>query len=681
MTKDEAKLRIIELTNEINFHNHRYYVLSTPLINDFDFDQLLNELISLEKLFPDLLDINSPSQRVGGSVTKEFKQVVHKYQMLSLSNTYSFDEIQEFDDRVRKAIGDDFEYICELKYDGLSVGLTYVNGILKHAVTRGDGLQGDDITNNIKTIRSIPLKIKGYHIPEEFEIRGEIIMPRAVFKKLNIQRVLNDEQPFANPRNAASGSIKMLDSKEVSKRGLDCILYNFLSENNEFTNHYDSLRSAKEWGFKVSNHLLKCKTAEEINEYITDIRNLRDQLPFDIDGVVIKVNNFKQQDFLGNTSKSPRWAIAYKFKAERERTHVLSIDYQVGRTGVITPVANLEPVQLAGSIVKRATLHNSDQISRLDIRVGDLVEVEKGGEIIPKIINVVLDQRRLDSQPTNFITHCPECTTLLVRSEGEAHFFCPNELKCPPQLKGKLEHFISRKAMNIESLGEGKIEILFENKIIQNIADIYDIEYNKIVGLEKIIPSEDSGKPRKIRLQEKTCNKILKGIADSKSVPFERVLFALGIRFVGETVAKKLAHYFRSIFAIRSASIDELVQVEDIGIRIAESIILYFSNDENKNLIERLQKSGLCFELGANTSLISQKLTEKIFVISGVFTAFSRDELKKMIEQNNGKVVSAVSASTSYLIAGEKMGPEKRRKAEKLSIPIINENEFIEMIK
>jgi len=682
MTKEEAKKRISELSRVINEHNYNYYVLSKPAISDYDFDMLLAELINLENEFPEFIDSNSPTKRVGGEITKDFNPVKHMYPMLSLGNTYSIDEVMAFDERVKKAIGDVYEYVCELKYDGLSIGLTYVNGKLKHAVTRGDGDQGDDVTTNVKTIKSIPLQLHGSDYPEEFEIRGEIIMPHKSFERLNKEREEIGDEPFANPRNAASGSLKMQDSREVAKRGLDCYLYFLLGENLPFTSHYENMRKAKEWGFRISEYMVKCHNLEGVQEYIKTWEAEKDNLDFDIDGAVIKVNSLIQQEMLGYTAKSPRWAIAYKFKAERVSTKLLSVDFQVGRTGAVTPVANLQPVQLAGTVVKRATLHNADQIERLDLHNGDYVFVEKGGEIIPKIIRV--DESKRDTtavQKIQYISNCPECGTLLVRKEGEAIHYCSNETGCPPQIKGKLEHFISRKAMNIDSLGEGKIEILFDKGLVRNASDLYDLSAEKLLGIEKEHILED-GKKRIVRFKEKTVENILKGIAESKNVPFERVLFSIGIRYVGETVAKKIALHFGNIDALKNATIEELLNTEEVGKKIAESIIMFFQNENNISFIQKLKNKGLQFEIDKNSAtFISEKLDGKSFVVSGVFTKFSRDQVKKMIEENGGKNVSSISSKTDFVLAGENMGPEKLKKAKTLNIPIISEDDFLKMLE
>ncbi|MFA4863450.1 MAG: NAD-dependent DNA ligase LigA, partial [Bacteroidales bacterium] len=637
MTKEEAKSRIAELTEEINRHNYQYYVLSSPQISDYEFDLLLEELTRLEAEYPELITPDSPTQRVGADLTKEFVQVKHKYPMLSLGNTYSEEEITDFDGRIRKLLGEDPEYVCELKYDGIAINLTYRNGKLVQALTRGDGTQGDDVTTNVKTIKSIPLNLWG-DFPDEIEIRGEVFMPRSSFENLNREREKNGLQLFANPRNAAAGSLKMQDPAEVSKRNLDSFLYYMMGENLPADNHYQCLQKAKEWGLKISPYIARCHSLEEIFSFIELWNAGRKELPFDIDGIVIKVNSLRHQEMLGNTAKSPRWVIAYKFKAERISTPLLSIDYQVGRTGAVTPVANLKPVQLAGTTVKRATLHNADIIQKLGLHVGDHVFVEKGGEIIPKVIGPDLDHRSADAREVEFITHCPECGSLLVRQENEAAYYCPNEYGCPPQIKGKLEHFISRRAMNIDSLGEGKVELLFDKGLIGNVADLYDLKYEQLLGLEKIYEAEEGQKERKIGFREKTVSNILQGIEQSISTPFDRVLYALGIRFVGETVAKKLAYHFGSIDLIIQASFDELKKVEEIGEKIAGSIVLFFANPFNRKVIERLREKGISFQLEKSGPIVTEdKLGGKTFVISGVFQKFSRDQLKEMIEKYGGK--------------------------------------------
>lgn len=682
MNKEDVKNKIIHLRKIINEHNYCYYVLNKPIISDYEFDILLQELIEYEKNYPEFYDSFSPSQRVGGEITKNFNQIKHTYPMLSLGNTYSYEDIKDFDDRIKKTLFEDYEYVCELKFDGLSVGLTYVNGKLKHAVTRGDGEQGDDITTNIKTIKSIPLQLNGNDYPAEFEIRGEIFMPHSSFIRLNKEREENDELPFANPRNAASGSIKMQDSKEVANRGLDCFFYHIIGENLPYSSHYENLKKAKLWGFKISDYIVKCSTIAHVYDFISSWEKERSILPFDIDGAVIKINSYAQQNILGFTSKSPRWAIAYKFKAENVSTQLISVDFQVGRTGAITPVANLEPVQLAGTVVKRATLHNADQIEKLNLHHHDFVFVEKGGDIIPKITGVDESKRVSDNaKKIMFISHCPECGSILTRNEGESNHYCSNDMGCPPQIKGKIEHFISRKAMNIESLGEGKIEILFNNKLINNITDLYDLSYDQLLGIEKEYTLENN-KKRIVKFKEKTVQNILKGIEESKNVPFERVLYAIGIRYVGETVAKKLALYFKDISHLEEAALEDLLQVDEIGDKIANSIMSFFSNKKNIELIEKLKEKGLQFKMiEVEGMIVSNKLNGKSFVVSGVFSNFSREQIKTLIEKNGGKNISSLSAKTDYLLAGEKMGPEKKKKAETLGINIISEDEFLKMIE
>ncbi|MCX6231359.1 MAG: NAD-dependent DNA ligase LigA [Bacteroidetes bacterium] len=681
MDIQQIENRINELHELLNAHNYNYYVLDKPSISDFEFDNLLLELNSLEKEHPEFLRPDSPTQRVGGEVTKNFKQVQHTYPMLSLGNTYSEEELTDFDMRIRKTIAEDFEYVCELKFDGVAIGLSYENGRLIQAVTRGDGVQGDDVTSNVKTIKSIPLQLKG-DFPQKFEIRGEIFLPHAGFEKMNNDRAEIGEEPFANPRNAASGSLKMQDPKEVARRPLDCFLYFLNGENLPFSSHYENLMKAKEWGFKVSNYMIKCQSLPDVFDFINYWNKARNELSFDIDGIVIKVNDYRHWQQLGFTAKSPRWAIAYKFKAEKLATTLLSIDFQVGRTGTVTPVANLKPILLAGTIVKRASLHNEDFIKNMDIRIGDLVYVEKGGEIIPKVVGVLLDKRPLHTHAFEFIANCPECGSKLQRATGESAWFCQNENECPPQIKGKLTHFIHRKAMNIDSLGEGKIEMLYDNGLVKNAADLYDLTYEQLIGLEKILVSDVEKKQKKLSFQEKTVTNILNGIALSRKVGFERVLFAIGIRYVGETVAKKLALYFHNIENLMAATSEELLNVDEIGIKIAESILSFFKGQKNLLLIQRLKDKGLQFELSSQQmETRSSLLKGKSFVVSGVFEQFSRDEIKTLIEQNSGKNVSSVSSKTDYVLAGENMGPEKRKKAEKLNIPIISEAEFVEMIK
>lgn len=681
MTAEEAKRRILELTDEINRHNYQYYVLSDPLISDYEFDLLLEELNRIESEFPELVSPDSPTQRVGTDLTKEFSQVNHKYPMLSLGNTYSEEEISDFDGRVRKLLeNEEPEYICELKFDGVAIGLTYRHGKLVQAVTRGDGTRGDDVTVNVKTIKSIPLNLYGDY-PEEFEIRGEIFMPRSSFDKLNAEKEELGLPLFANPRNAASGSLKMQDPAEVAKRNLDSYLYFMLGENLPADNHYQCMQKAKEWGIKTSPYMAKCHSLEEIFSFIDLWNTGRKELPFDIDGIVIKVNSYRQQEILGYTAKSPRWAIAYKFKAERVSTPLLSVDYQVGRTGTVTPVANLKPVFLAGTTVKRASLHNADIIKKLDLHEGDHVFVEKGGEIIPKVISADPDHRATGASPITFITHCPECGTLLQRQEGEAAWYCPNENGCPPQIKGRLEHFISRKAMNIDSLGEGKIEILFDKGLVHHVADLYDLKYSDLLGLEKIYESEEGQKSKKISFREKTVENILLGIEQSKSTPFERVLYALGIRFVGETVAGKLAYHFGNIDTLMKAGFDELKEVEEIGEKIAGSVVDYFSVESNLLTLNRLRAAGIRFESEhAGPVVLENKLGGKTFVISGVFQNHSREQLKEMIGKYGGKNTGSVTGKTDYLLAGEGMGPAKMKKAGELGVEVISEEDFLKMI-
>jgi DNA ligase (NAD+) len=679
MTTDQVEQRIKSLREQINEHNHLYYILSAPVISDYDFDLLLKELEALEKQYPEFDDSLSPTKRVGGDITKGFTQSVHRYPMLSLSNTYSFEEIEDFDRRVRKVIGDDVTYVCELKYDGVAIGLTYVKGRLVSAVTRGDGTKGDDVTTNIKTIRSIPLVLNGTDYPDEFEIRGEIILPRKSFDKMNEERLDVGEEPFANPRNAASGSIKLQDSAEVAKRNLDCYLYYMPGDNPGFSNHYQNLEKAREWGLKIPSYIEIAHSINDIINFINKWDKERKNLPFDIDGVVIKVNDYTQQHELGFTAKSPRWAIAYKFKAEKVCTRLRSVSFQVGRTGAVTPVANLQPVQLAGTVVKRASLHNEDIIQGLDLMLGDWVYVEKGGEIIPKIVGVATEKRDSFMQPVTFPELCPECQTPLQRKEGESAHYCPNEKGCPPQIKGKLEHFISRKAMNIDSLGEGKIEILFDNKLVNSPADLYSLSKDKILGLEKIIRTEDN-KTKKLSFQAKTVDNILNGLAKSKDVPFERILFAVGIRYVGETVAKKLARHFKTIDNIKLATYDELVTAEEIGDKIAESILAWFSDPYNLELIEKLRASGLQFENPTTEAPVSDILKGKSIVVSGVFSSFTRQQIEGMVEEHGAKLVSSVSKKTDFIVAGENMGPSKLQKAQELSIRIVSEKEFLEMV-
>ncbi len=679
MNKDQAKKRIGELSAEITAHNYSYYALAAPVISDYDFDMLLEELIKLENEFPELVLPDSPSKRVGGDITKDFVQVTHKYPMLSLSNTYSEQELLDFDTRVKKAIGDKFQYVCELKYDGVSISLTYMSGLLERAVTRGNGVQGDDVTTNIKTIRTIPLRLKGDY-PPEFEIRGEIFMEKEKFARFNEERTANGEEPFANPRNSSAGSIKMQDSAEVAKRPLECFLYFLLGETLPYDNHYENLTHAKDWGFNVPPYIAKCNTINDVIGFIREWDVNRDSLPFEIDGVVVKVNQYSQQEELGATAKSPRWAIAYKYKAERVPTKLESISFQVGRTGAITPVANLQPVLLAGTTVKRASLHNADIIKALDVRIGDTVYVEKGGEIIPKIVGVDLEKRLLDSLEFTYIEKCPECETILVRKEGEAQHYCPNEESCPPQIKGKILHFISRNAMDIDSLGEGKVEMLIDNGLVNNIADLYDLTFDKLLGLEKVIEATEDKKEKKLSFKEKTVENILNGLESSKSVSFDKVLFALGIRYVGQTVAKKLAKHYKSIDALKNVTFEELVLVDEVGEKIAESVFNYFDDSKNLEIIERLKNKSIRFETEDTGEPVSDKLAGKTIVASGKLDNYSREEIKETIEQHGGKAASSVSKKTDYLLAGANIGPNKLTKAQDLGIPIISEEEFLAMI-
>lgn len=655
-------------------------MIDNPTISDYDFDQLLNKLIELEKQYPEYALPDSPTQRVGGSVTKQFSTVKHVFPMLSLGNTYSEGELLDFDRRIRDLVNSDFDYVCELKYDGLAISLLYENGILTRAVTRGDGVQGDDVTANVKTIHTIPLKLKG-DFPALFEVRGEIIMNHQNFERLNRERDEIGETPFANPRNAASGTLKLQNSAEVAHRGLDFKVYFVMGKQPYASNHYDSLTKLSEWGFRAPDVMVKARSITEVIDFMHDWDIRRKTLPFDIDGIVIKVNDYIMQQQVGSTAKSPRWAIAYKFKAERVPSQLLSVDFQVGRTGIVTPVANLTPVPLGGTIVKRASLHNKDVINAYDIHENDVLFVEKGGEIIPKIVGVDVSKRAFDAQKIRFITRCPECGAELLQSEGEAGTFCPNELHCPPQIKGKLEHFISRKAMNIDSLGEGKVEVLYDNGLLKTPADFYQLNYNQLLGLEKRIPATDEKSERIVSFREKTVENILNGINESKNIGFERVLFAIGIRYVGETTAKKLARHFKNIDNLANASLEELMQVDDVGDRVANSIVDFFMQIENLEMIVRLRESGLQFALREEEAMpLSNILGGKSIVVSGVFS-IPRDEMKQLIEKHGGKNVSSISKNTDFVLAGEKMGPEKRKKAENLGIPILSEEDFLAMIK
>ena len=666
MTSSGASKRIEELSSKLHHYNHQYYQEHKSDISDREFDALLEELIQLENEFPELKTRNSPSSRVGGSISKEFKTVTHKYQMLSLGNTYSAEELSDFDIRIKKALGDEtFEYVCELKYDGVALSATYKDDALHVAATRGDGVQGDDITVNAKTIRTIPLITKSGLA--EFEVRGEVFMPRKEFERINREREDIGEAQLANPRNSASGTIKMQDSAVVSSRNLDCYMYSLLGENLPVTTHTEALGYLKNLGFNVPNHYQKCDSINEVLRFIEKWRETRFDLPLDTDGIVIKVNSFDQQNRLGFTAKSPRWAIAYKYESESAATVLKEVTYQVGRTGSITPVANLQPVQLAGTIVKRASLHNANEIERLDLRINDTVFVEKGGEIIPKVTGVDLSKRS-NNIPLKFIHSCPECQTELIRKEGEANHYCPNETGCPPQIKGRIEHFIQRKAMNIDGLGPETIEQLFDSNLIQNPADLYDLTYDQLIELE--------------RFAHKSAESLILNIKKTREIPFKRVLFGLGIRFVGITVAEKLAHYFQSIDALSAASYDELIAVDEIGDRIATSIIAYFSDPDNLNFIEKLKSFDVQLSLSAEELMApkSNSLADKSFVISGVFEKHGRDELKELIKANGGKVVSSISGKLDFLLAGDKMGPSKLEKAQKLNIEIISENTFLDMI-
>lgn len=663
----DAEKKIQGLRKELQQHNYNYYVLDKPVISDYDFDMKLKELQDLEAKHPEFEDPNSPTQRVGGAVTKNFETVVHDHRMYSLSNAYSKEELEEWESRVKKVADGKIEYVCELKYDGASISLTYKNGILVKAVTRGDGFQGDDVTNNVKTIRSVPLKLKGEY-PEKFDIRGEIVLPYEGFAKMNAERIDIGEEPYANPRNTASGSLKLQDSAEVSRRPLECLLYSLVGENTGINSQYEGLEKAREWGFKVPKESELKNSIDEVLDYVNYWDQHRHDLPYETDGVVVKVNNFYQQEELGHTAKSPRWAIAYKFKAEQESTKLNQITYQVGRTGAITPVANLDPVQLAGTVVRRASLHNADQIEKLDVREGDTVFVEKGGEIIPKIVGVDFTKRDLASEPTEYATNCPECETELVRNEGEAQHYCPNTNGCPPQIIGRIQHYISRKAMDIEGLGGETVALLVNAGLIENYADLYTLKKEDVLPLE--------------RMAEKSADNLINGIEKSKEIPFERVLFALGIRYVGETVAKKLAKHFKNIEALAAASEEELVSVDEIGERIAWSVVDFFKSESNKAIVQRLNEYGVQLEISAE-KLANQTdtLAGNSFVISGVFEKVSRNDLKKMIEDNGGKVSSSISSKTNYLVAGANMGPSKLAKAEKLGTNIISEDDFLKMLE
>ncbi len=663
----DLEKKIVELRRELREHNHNYYVLDNPTISDYEFDMKLLELKELETSNPEFADPSSPTNRVGGAVTKNFQTVAHDHRMYSLDNSYSREELLDWEKRVQRQLGEiAVEFSCELKYDGASISLTYENGILARAVTRGDGYKGDDVTTNIKTIRSIPLQLQGKY-PAKVDIRGEIVLPLQGFARMNQERIDNGEEPYMNPRNTASGSLKLQDSGLVAKRPLECLVYGMAGNNLGISTHFEVLETAREWGFKVPGAAKLCKTTTEVMDFVNHWDIHRHELPYETDGVVVKVNSLLQQEELGHTAKSPRWALAYKFKAEQVSTLLRKITYQVGRTGAVTPVANLKPVLLAGTTVKRASLHNADQIAKLDIREGDTVFVEKGGEIIPKIIGVDFTKRVPNSEPTGYITDCPECGTILERLEGEAQHYCPNETGCPPQITGRIQHYISRKAMDIDGLGSETVELLFKEGLIHNYADLYTLTVEQLLPLE--------------RMAQKSAENLVKGVAESVEIPFERVLFALGIRYVGETVAKKLAKAYKNIDALMLASRDELTQVDEIGERIAGSVVSFFEQEKNKEIISRLKQYGVQFSLSeAQMQNQSDQLNGQIFVVSGVFEKVSRTELKKLIEDNGGKVGSSISAKTSYVVAGENMGPSKKTKAESLGIPIITEDSFLGML-
>lgn len=667
MTSEQAQSRIDQLRSQLDEYNFLYYVKNQPVVSDFQYDVLMKELQDLEQQFPEFHDAASPTQRVGDDRNQEFREVRHKYPMLSLGNTYSEGDLNDFDQRVRKALGNGFEYVCELKYDGTAIGVTYQNGVLKQAVTRGDGTTGDEVTANVKTIRSVPLKLHGAGYPADFEMRGEIFMSHHQFELLNTERLKNDEQPFANPRNAAAGSLKIQNPSLVAKRGLDCFFYYMLGEELPTNSHYENLIIAKKYGFKIAPHIRKAQNISQVFDFINHWETERHNLPYDIDGVVIKVNNLAQQEELGYTSKSPRWAISYKFKAQQASTRLLSITYQVGRTGAITPVAELDAVQLAGTTVKRASLHNADQIALLDVRKGDTVLVEKGGEIIPKIVGVDKSQRPAQSQPTAYITHCPECQTALKRETGEAIHFCPNIRGCPPQIKGRIEHFISRKAMDIAA-GQATVKLLYEANLVNDIADLYALTFDQIYKLEGF--------------KEKSTQNLLNSIEKSKNVPLHRVIYALGIRYVGTTAAKLLAKHFKSVEKIANATHEELVEIDEIGDKIAQSILNFFDKPENRDIVQRLREKGVRMteEQTAAPGETSDRLKGKRLIASGTLKNFKREEIKQAVEQHGGKYTSSLSGKTDYLIQGEKMSSAKRQKAEKLNIPIISEDKFLEMI-
>lgn len=662
----DVQEKIQSLRQEISQHNYDYYVQDHPSISDFEFDQKLSELIELEKKYPEFFDANSPTQRVGGSITKNFPTIQHEYRMYSLDNSYSIEDLQDWEKRIEKSLGEQVQFVCELKYDGASISILYENGQLKQAVTRGDGFQGDEITNNIKTIRSIPLKLKGDY-PQKFYVRGEIILPHKEFNRINHEREKEGLELYANPRNTASGSLKLQDSSEVAKRNLDCYLYTIVGNDLPFANQWDMLKSAENYGFKIPHTAKLCTTLDEVLAFIDYWDSERKNLPFEIDGIVVKVNSFVQQQELGSTAKSPRWAMAYKFKAEKAETELRSISYQVGRTGAITPVANLKPVNLAGTVVKRASLHNEDIIEKLDVRIGDMVYVEKGGEIIPKIVEVNLDVRQPNAQKIEFIKNCPACGTELIRNEGEAQHYCPNEDGCKPQIIGRLEHFVSRKAMDMASIGGETAELLYDNGLVNNVADFYEIKKEDLLPLD--------------RMAEKSAQNIVEAIEESKKIPFEKVLYAIGIRHVGETVAKKLAKHFHSMGNLITANVEKLESVEDVGEKISESIQDFFGKEKNQELVTRLAAAGLQMEVSDDEKPISNLLQGKTFLFTGTLTQFSRSEAQKMVEQNGGKNISAVSKNLNFLVAGEKAG-SKLKKAEEIgTIQVLSEEDFLALIK
>lgn len=681
---EPARQRIAELTKLVDQYNYEYYMNDRSLVSDFEFDKLLRELVDLERQYPELASPNSPTKRVGGEVNKSFRQVTHRFPMLSLGNTYSIEEIVDFESRTRRLLGDTpFSYTCELKYDGVAIGLTYKHGQLVQAVTRGNGTVGDDITSNARTIQTIPLRLRGDY-PDDFEARGEVVYPFDAFEAFNRQREADGDEPFANPRNAASGSLKLQDSAECAKRKLQFCMYFMMIGNASQTSalglqldtHYGRLEAARQMGFKVQPYIKECKDIGEIRQFIDYWDNERWNLPYAIDGIVIKVNQVALWDTLGLTAKSPRWAIAYKFKAQQVSTPLESVSYQVGRTGIITPVANMKPVWLGGTTVRRATLVNADFIEKMDIREGDSLLVEKGGEIIPKVVGIDFDKRKPGAKPIGYITNCPECGARLVRADGEAGHYCPNQDGCPPQIVGRLEHFVARKAMNIDSLGSERLEMLYQKGLVRDIADLYDLRREQLVGLE----SFDEGGMRRTSIQDKGADNIIAAIEKSKEVPFDRVLFALGIRYVGEVGAKKLARYFKNVDALKSATVEELATVEDVGEKTAQFIYDYFRNEQHLKIIERLRHAGLQMQLTTVNAQLSTVLEGKSFVVSGVFSRFSRDEIKASIDQHGGKVSGSISGKTDYVLAGEKMGPEKLKKAEKFGVPIISEEDYLKMI-